>query len=74
MRALVCAIGLLILGLGCDRQRDEPQRQESLTQRQRDSLLGASALPGARGVQKALEVADSAAARRAREDSIAKEP
>ncbi len=74
MRAVACAIGLLVLGLGCGGQKDAPKSPEPLTQRQRDSLLGASALPGARGVQKALAIADSAAARRAREDSVAQQP
>ena len=41
-----------------------------LTQRQRDSVIGASKLPGAQGVQKALAGQDSAAARAARAESI----
>jgi hypothetical protein len=40
------------------------------TQRQRDSALGASKLPGAQGVRGALREADSAAARNARLDSV----
>jgi len=59
--------GLLACGGGAP--ADRPQTPEA--QRARDSVLGASDLPGAQGVQRALEVADSAAARRAREDSIA---
>jgi hypothetical protein len=42
--------------------------------RARDSVIGASQLPGAQGVRGALRTADSATARRAREDSIAREP
>lgn len=38
--------------------------------RERDSVLAGSKLPGARGVGGALRASDSAAARRAREDSI----
>jgi hypothetical protein len=41
--------------------------------RARDSALGASQLPGAQGVRGALRTTDAAAARRAREDSIAVE-
>ncbi len=41
--------------------------------RARDSAIGASQLPGAQGVRGALRTTDSAAARRAREDSIAAE-
>ncbi|MGZ8397545.1 MAG: hypothetical protein ACXWWN_00765 [Gemmatimonadales bacterium] len=40
------------------------------TQRERDSVLGASKLPGAAGVRRALKAADSASARNARLDSV----
>ena len=40
------------------------------TQRERDSALGASKLPGAAGVRGALRAADSSAARNARVDSV----
>ena len=46
----------------------------TLTQRERDSIIGASKLPNAAGVRGALKVSDSAAARRRLEDSIAKAP
>jgi len=64
--------GLLLAGLlacGGGQPSDRPQTPDA--RRARDSVLGASDLPGAQGVQRALDVADSAAARRAREDSIA---
>ncbi len=41
-----------------------------LTQRQKDSVIGASKIPGARGIQKAQRAQDSAAAQAARLDSI----
>jgi hypothetical protein len=44
--------------------------RDTLTQRQRDSILGASRLPGAGGIRGALRAQDSAAARNARVDSI----
>jgi hypothetical protein len=40
------------------------------TQRERDSVLGASKLPGAQGVRGAIRAQDSAAARNARLDSV----
>jgi len=40
------------------------------TQRERDTVLGASKLPGAQGVRGALRASDSAAARNARLDSV----
>lgn len=70
MRRL-CAGLFLIALIACSggEQAERPQTPEA--QRARDSVLGASDLPGAQGVQRAMDVADSAAARRAREDSIA---
>lgn len=41
------------------------------TRRERDSIIGRSALPGAQGVRRALEASDSARARAARVDSAA---
>ena len=46
------------------------QRADTLTQRQRDSVIGASRLPGAQGIHKAQAQQDSAKARQARIDSI----
>ncbi len=43
-------------------------------ERARDSVIGASRLPGAGGVRGALRASDSAAARRTREDSATLEP
>jgi hypothetical protein len=60
---------LLVAGVGCspgERVRsDAPDAQ-----RARDSAIGESKLPGAAGVRGALRAADSADARRAREDSV----
>ena len=61
------AAALLVSALaGCDGNRSEAEAPASRVQ---DSTLGASKLPGAQGVSGAMKVADSAAARRAREDS-----
>ena len=47
-------------------QKSEPRRE--LTERERDSTLGKSAIPGAAAVTRTLEVSDSAAARAGRMD------
>ena len=47
---------------------------DTLTRRERDSLIGESRLPGARGVRGATRIADSAAARMRRLDSISRKP
>jgi hypothetical protein len=73
MRIVVVA-GLLFLALGCSSPDTAGRDQDPKSARARDSVLGASSLPGAEGVQRALEVADSAAARKALLDSLAQEP
>lgn len=45
-------------------------RPDTLTRRQRDSIVGASSLPGAKGVQNAIRASDAAAARAAQHDSL----
>lgn len=59
---------LLLLAACSSKPRD------TLTRRERDSIIGASKLPNAAGVRGALKVSDSAAARRQWEDSISKAP
>ena len=56
--------GAVLAGCGGGAGPDTAQQQrDTLTQRQRDSAIGQSSLPGARGVSRALDVSDSAAAR-----------
>jgi hypothetical protein len=44
------------------------------TERERDSIIGQSKVPGAAAVQRALTVSDSATSRGARMDSAAAQP
>jgi hypothetical protein len=44
--------------------------RDTLTERQRDSVLGQSRIPGASGVAKAMRVADSTSARVQSTDTI----
>ena len=62
---------LLALALGGCKASSPTARPT--TERERDSVIGASQLPGAQGVRGALRVSDSAAIRRAREDSAGQE-
>jgi hypothetical protein len=69
------ALALLLLISGCgEPSADAAVARDSAAQRARDSAIGASGLPGATGITGSLKVADSAAARRQREDSIATAP
>jgi hypothetical protein len=64
MRFLTTAAALWFLA--CGGADSDETAADTLTQRQRDSVVGASGLPGAQGVQGALDAADSAAARNER--------
>ena len=57
---------LLVTGVACTPDHGPTPG----TQRERDSVLGGSKLPGAQGVRGALRASDSAAARNARLDSV----
>jgi hypothetical protein len=69
-----CLIHLLVLSalVGC--RADDAERQAPKSQRQRDSAIGASRLPGAQAVGGALKATDSAASRRAQEEAASQEP
>lgn len=56
------------ISLACSSQQ-EGNRRDTMTRRQRDSVLGQSGLPGAQGVTKAIGAADSLKARGAQIDS-----
>lgn len=73
MRGFVIVTLSLAGLLGCS-QAKPASGADKVSQRQRDSALGASQLPGAQGVRGALKVSDSSSVRRAREDAVANEP
>jgi hypothetical protein len=68
---IVCAM-LLMLAAGCGGGSGEDSAERSLTQRERDSVLAESPIPGARGVKTILTVADSANARTERLNDLTK--
>lgn len=61
-------VGGLLMAAACS---GSSEQGASRGERERDSVIGQSQLPGAQGVQGALDASDSAAARNARIDSIA---
>lgn len=65
---LVCIAALA--GCAGGDSGDTEARADSVTQRQRDSIIGASRLPGARGVRGALDASDAAAARATAHDTL----
>jgi hypothetical protein len=72
-RASLAAWLLLAVFGGCTSKQDGEGKRPR-TERERDSVLGASQLPGARVVRGALGASDSAAAQNARLDSVANQP
>lgn len=72
-RRLSC-VALAAAAVACGGDQTAQNRRDTMTQRQKDSVLAQSELPGARGVGMAMEAADSAKARQARLDSIANSP
>lgn len=66
------ALGLLAIGLalGCSGRPPARAAADTLSTRERQEAVGHSGLPGATGINRALEVADSATARNRVLDSI----
>ncbi len=65
-------LGTLLISLGaagCG-SRPSPVARDTLTTRQRQEAVGNSGIPGAKGINRALEASDSATARNQRLDSI----
>ena len=61
-RRLVVGSALLLFGLvGCAQQ--DSQTTTTRSEREKDSLIARSPIPGAKAVQKSMNVADSASAR-----------
>lgn len=64
------ALALLLVATACT-SAPPPQAR---TERQRDSIIGQSQLPGAAGVRGAMRVGDTATAHNALRDSLASAP
>ena len=69
MKKLLALLLALTTGCGGD---DPPPPADTLSQRERQEMIGKSSLPGAQGVTGALGASDSAKARAARLDSALK--
>lgn len=74
-RAVIPAVVVAVLVGACGQDKSAPAPPRTAEQQRTiDSTVGASALPGARGVQGALKASDSAKARQAQLDSLSKQP
>jgi hypothetical protein len=73
MRSLATVAFMALLascGGADDADRPAARGSDTLTQRQRDSILAGSRIPGASGVGKAMRVADSTSARAQAADTV----
>jgi hypothetical protein len=66
------AAAVSLTAVACSQETE--QSRSTLTQREKDSILAGSQIPGARAVKKTMTTADSAAARQARIDSAQQNP
>lgn len=74
-KSLTLLVPLVVLVISCGDSKAKPaNNRDTMTQRQRDSVFGQSAVPGASAVTKAMKAADSADAQRKRLDSAMAKP
>lgn len=66
---------VLILAIAAcsSEQSGQTVNRDTLTQRQKDSILANSRIPGASGVGRAMRAADSASSRALRADTVARD-
>lgn len=75
MRRILVITVVSVLAAGCSGTGDQEAAAaaDTLTRAQRDSVIGASSLPGAGGVQRAIDTRDSVNARNAAMDPLLEE-
>ncbi len=69
-RGLIVAVALLGVWACGSSTGDAQSAADTLTRRQKDSLIATMPIPGASGVGRALDAVDQAAARAAAHDTI----
>ncbi len=73
-RAYLVGLPLAVVLGGCFERQKPANNRDTMTQRQKDSVFGQSAVPGASAVTKAMRAADSLDAIRKRQDSAMAKP
>jgi len=73
-RSFLPIIALTIAVAGCSSSDTRANNRDTMTQRQKDSVFGASGLPGASAINKAQAAADSLDAQRKRTDAAIAKP
>ncbi|MBM4187700.1 MAG: hypothetical protein FJ206_10350 [Gemmatimonadetes bacterium] len=72
MKATLLCLGATIVAAGCGGDAKPSVAADTLSTRARQEAIGKSGLPGATGINKALDIADSAAVRAATFDSLSR--
>ncbi len=70
MRILILAGLIVVGGCGGSSQSSNKVNRDTLTERQNDSILAKSSIPGASAVGKAMKAADTTSARVQASDSV----
>jgi hypothetical protein len=73
MRRFAAVLIITIVAAGCTRKPAADTARDTLTRRQKDSAIGASSIPGAQGVEGAMEAADTVNSRTSAIDSAGAE-
>jgi len=74
MKSILLAIPLsCIVACTGSQKPDQTVNRDTLTQRQKDSILANSRIPNAGAVGRAMKAADSASARALRADTVARD-
>ncbi|MHB0948345.1 MAG: hypothetical protein ACYC3Q_13590 [Gemmatimonadaceae bacterium] len=73
-RQVLLPAAFLLLAVACGRSGADATPDSAKTQRQRDSAVANSGLPGSQGVGRAMQLQDSQASRNAQLDSLANQP
>lgn len=71
MKSILLVVPLCVIVACGSGKSDQTVNRDTLTQRQKDSILANSKIPNARAVGRAMNSADSASARALRADSVA---
>lgn len=74
MRLTTLLVLALVACSGSDSGSQTSVNRDTLSQRQKDSILAQSKIPGARGVGRAMTVADSVSARVQAADTVGNVP
>jgi hypothetical protein len=74
MKRLTLSVVSLAFAAACSSAKTPANNRDTMTQRQKDSVFGASGVPGASAINKAQAAADSLNAQRRRADSAMAKP